>query len=82
MESRERTLKEKLPHNAISDIAKAEGVSFLVVSRVVNRTVNFKRKDGRVVRICSVEKEKRILEVAEQYARKYEELIGSLRSAG
>jgi DNA-binding LacI/PurR family transcriptional regulator len=82
MESKGKTLKERLPHKAISEIAAAAGVSFLVVSRVVNRTVHFKRSDGRRVRICSEEMEQRILALAEQYAKRYEELIDSLRSAG
>lgn len=82
MESRERTLKERLPHNAIGDIAELVGMSFQVVSRVINRTVKFKRTDGRVVRACSVESERRILDVAERYARRHEELKESLRSVG
>lgn len=82
MESREKTLKERLPHNAIKNIAEAEGLSFLVVSKVVNRTVRFKRADGRVVRACSKETERRILNAAERYVKRYEELLGSLQSVG
>lgn len=82
MESREKTLKERLPHSAISDIAELVGMSFQVVSRVINRTVKFKRADGRVVRACSAETERRILEMAEGYANRHEEFMQSLRSVG
>jgi hypothetical protein len=83
MESREKTLKERLPHGALKDIAELVGVSFVVVSRVINRTVKFRRADGRVVRACSEEIERRILDVAEGYARSYEkELTKPLRSVG
>ncbi|MDX9847426.1 MAG: hypothetical protein RBT74_10640 [Tenuifilaceae bacterium] len=82
MESREKTLKERLPHNAISDITELVGMSYQVVSRVINRTVKFRRADGRVVRACSVESERRILDVAESYAKRHEELKESLRSVG
>ena len=82
MESRERTLKERLPYGALKHIAELVGVSFVVVSRVINGTVKFKRADGRVVRACSEKVEKRILDVAEVYAQGYERKVKPLRSAG
>lgn len=80
MERKSKKLKERLPHNAIKDIAELAGVSFVVVSRVINRTVKFKRTNGKEVRVCSEITERRILDVAEKYASKHEELKRSMRS--
>lgn len=80
MESREKTLKERLPHTAIKEIAEVVGVSVPVVSRVVNGNVRFRRADGREVRICSEEKESKILRYCEQYAENWERMKSSLQT--
>lgn len=83
MESRGNALRESLPHGALKDIAELVGVSCVVVSRVINGTVKFRRADGRVVRACSEENERRILDVAGSYAKAYRKAIEKpLRSVG
>jgi NADH:ubiquinone oxidoreductase subunit E len=80
MGSREKTLKERLPHTAIKEIAEIVGVSVPVVSRVVNGNVKFRRADGREVRICSEDMESKIIRYCEQYAEKWEKVRSSLQT--
>lgn len=72
MEGREKKLRDRLPRKAIKEISEIAGVSLAVVSGVVNQKIWIAWKDGRVVRRCSEETERRILKLAEEYARVYE----------
>ena len=72
MEGREKKLRDRLPRKAIKEISEIAGVSLAVVRGVVNQKIWIVWKDGRVVRRCSEETERRILKLAEEYARVYE----------